>query len=153
YLRARHYDTQTGRFLTRDPFGGFPGDPLSLHKYFYAAANPVNNQDPSGQITFAGVYSATLVLYVLATIALDVTYTYFSPRGRAYHQSDPLTYVHELSTQVAREAAQCAVQAQLTSSSVNTTWFGNIHTTGWEESIRSGWLTILNAITNPLLDF
>lgn len=48
YLRARYYDTETGRFISRDSFEGFPDDPLSLHKYVYAENNPVNLIDPNG---------------------------------------------------------------------------------------------------------
>lgn len=51
YLRARWYQPQTGRFLSRDPFGGFATDPLSQHKYLYAHATPVNANDPSGHFT------------------------------------------------------------------------------------------------------
>jgi hypothetical protein len=38
-----------------DSFEGIVFDPLSLHKYLYAGANPANNTDPSGQFFgFAG---------------------------------------------------------------------------------------------------
>jgi RHS repeat-associated protein len=40
YLRARYYNPNTGRFLSRDP---------SLHKYLYAGGDPVNRIDPSGR--------------------------------------------------------------------------------------------------------
>ena len=52
YLRARWYAPTTGRFLTRDPFGRSSQDPMSLHKYLYANANPVNMRDPSGEFGF-----------------------------------------------------------------------------------------------------
>lgn len=48
YLRARYMNPATGRFWTRDSFPGINQDPSSLHKYLYAADNPVNNVDPSG---------------------------------------------------------------------------------------------------------
>ena len=48
YLRARYYNPQTGRFLSRDPEDGKAVDPASLHKYLYAGGNPVNRIDPSG---------------------------------------------------------------------------------------------------------
>lgn len=48
YLRARLDNPQTGRFLTMDTFEGDNEDPLSLHKYLYCQANPVNMDDPSG---------------------------------------------------------------------------------------------------------
>jgi RHS repeat-associated protein len=49
YLRARYHDPRTGAFLTRDPLAGNEGDPLSQHRYLYAAGNPVNRTDPSGR--------------------------------------------------------------------------------------------------------
>ena len=49
YLRARYYNPNTGRFLSRDPLEGDPTDPQSLHKYLYAGGDPVNRIDPSGR--------------------------------------------------------------------------------------------------------
>jgi RHS repeat-associated protein len=51
YLRARYYDTKTGRFSSRDSFEGFIQTPVALHKYLYANGNPVNYIDPSGFIS------------------------------------------------------------------------------------------------------
>ena len=48
YLRARYYDPSIGRLLRDDPFGGDLNDPVSLHKYLYTHADPVNLTDPSG---------------------------------------------------------------------------------------------------------
>jgi RHS repeat-associated protein len=52
YLRARYYNPQTGRFLSRDPEDGNPNDPASLHKYLYAGGDPVNAMDPTGRESF-----------------------------------------------------------------------------------------------------
>jgi RHS repeat-associated protein len=49
YLRARYYNPNTGRFLSRDPENGILTDPASLHKYLYANGDPVNRVDPSGR--------------------------------------------------------------------------------------------------------
>ena len=35
-------DTTTGRFISMDSYLGSVDDPVSLHKYLYANANPVN---------------------------------------------------------------------------------------------------------------
>lgn len=51
YLRARYFNPATGRFLVRDLFGGRATDPITLHKYLYANADPVNRTDPSGRLT------------------------------------------------------------------------------------------------------
>ena len=51
YNRARYMDPNLGRFWTMDTFEGNPSDPLSLHKYTYADANPVDRIDPSGNLS------------------------------------------------------------------------------------------------------
>ena len=43
YLRARYYNPVTGRFLNVDPMAG-----QGQRRYEYAAADPVNGKDPSG---------------------------------------------------------------------------------------------------------
>ncbi len=50
-LRARLYNPADGRFLTRDPWTGVVKKPGTLHKYLYAAGDPVDNRDPSGMDT------------------------------------------------------------------------------------------------------
>lgn len=46
--QARWLSTEIGRFMTMDTYPGDQEEPMSLHKYAYAADNPVNNSDPSG---------------------------------------------------------------------------------------------------------
>jgi RHS repeat-associated protein len=58
YLRARYYNSLTGRFLSRDPLGGKAVDPKTLHKYLYADGDPVNSMDPTGR----GVTLETVLL-------------------------------------------------------------------------------------------
>ena len=53
YNRARFYNQGIGRFATRDTDEGNQEDPLSLHKYAYAADDPVNKIDPLGRSFFA----------------------------------------------------------------------------------------------------
>ena len=48
YNRARYLNVTTGRFWSMDTFDGDISSPLSLHKYLYASADPVNALDPSG---------------------------------------------------------------------------------------------------------
>ena len=48
YLRARYMDPSTGAFISMDSYQGNLYDPVSLHKYLYANANPVMNTDPTG---------------------------------------------------------------------------------------------------------
>ena len=49
YLRARYYNPNTGRFMSRDPLDGKAKIPASLHKYLYANGDPVNRFDPMGR--------------------------------------------------------------------------------------------------------
>jgi RHS repeat-associated protein len=49
YLRARYYNPQTGRFMSRDPDNGHIGYPNTLHKYLYAGGDPINRLDPTGR--------------------------------------------------------------------------------------------------------
>ena len=48
YLRARYMNPTVGTFISMDSYEGSIDDPVSLHKYLYANANPVSNSDPSG---------------------------------------------------------------------------------------------------------
>jgi RHS repeat-associated protein len=52
YLRARYYDPQTGRFLGRDPLGGWLLNAQSQNRYTYVNNNPVLLIDPTG---FCGI--------------------------------------------------------------------------------------------------
>jgi RHS repeat-associated protein len=51
YNRARYLNTTTGRFWSMDSAEPVTRDPLTLHRYLYGGANPVNNSDPSGLYT------------------------------------------------------------------------------------------------------
>lgn len=48
FLRARYYDSGTGRFMTQDPYPGSTGRPETLNRYPYVGGNPVSRVDPSG---------------------------------------------------------------------------------------------------------
>jgi RHS repeat-associated protein len=64
YLRARYYDPEIGRFISRDPFTGFDTNIQSLNRYTYVQNNPVVYTDPSGKnpvlaaVGLAGFYGA-----------------------------------------------------------------------------------------------
>jgi RHS repeat-associated protein len=49
YLRARYYNQNTGRFMSRDSEDGKIKIPATLHKYLYAGGDPVNRIDPRGR--------------------------------------------------------------------------------------------------------
>ncbi len=68
YLRARYYDPELGRFLSRDTYTGEEDDPLSLHLYTYCANDGVNNVDPSGHVveTLVDIVSLGDSMYTFA---------------------------------------------------------------------------------------
>jgi len=53
YLRARYYNPNTGRFMSRDPEGGRPLNVRALHRYLYAGGDPANRIDPTGRVDLA----------------------------------------------------------------------------------------------------
>jgi RHS repeat-associated protein len=48
YYRARYYDVETGRFLSRDRWVGDYRRPQTLNKYVYCVNNPLKYSDPTG---------------------------------------------------------------------------------------------------------
>jgi len=54
YMRARWYDSTTGRFLARDPERGDAAFPAGLNGFNYAGANPSMFADPSGRAFTTG---------------------------------------------------------------------------------------------------
>ncbi len=54
YLRARWYDTASGRFTARDALAAFASAPASLNSFGYAGANPIVMADPSGLVASSG---------------------------------------------------------------------------------------------------
>ncbi|WP_455718515.1 polymorphic toxin-type HINT domain-containing protein, partial [Anaerosporobacter sp.] len=51
YLRARYMDPSMGTFISMDSYSGSNSDPITLHKYLYANANPVVYSDPTGNFS------------------------------------------------------------------------------------------------------
>ncbi len=68
YLRARYYDQSVGRFTQQDEWMGRDGEPVTLNKYVYAHADPVNFVDPSGYFGLSDVMGAVNVQGVLTII-------------------------------------------------------------------------------------
>lgn len=66
YLRARWMDPSTGLFLSLDPAPGRIFEPLTLHKYLYTVADPVNNVDPSGRESLPSQLTAVATSVALA---------------------------------------------------------------------------------------
>ena len=70
YLRARYYDQGVGRFTQQDTYMGNNSDPVSLHKYMYANADPVRYTDPTGNMSFASIGATTSIMGVLASTSI-----------------------------------------------------------------------------------
>ena len=69
-------DTTTGRFTSMDSYLGSVNDPVSLHKYLYANANPVNYIDPSGYFSLAELMEVVKTQGVLSGITYLNVNTY-----------------------------------------------------------------------------
>ena len=68
YLRARFYEPENGRFTRRDTYEGRISEPITLHKYLYANANPVNYKDPTGFFSVAEAHAAASIGNILNEI-------------------------------------------------------------------------------------
>lgn len=69
YLRARYMNPTTGTFITMDTYPGSIFDPVSLHRYLYANANPVMNSDPTGYYTLSEMNVSMKIQGVLSKLA------------------------------------------------------------------------------------
>jgi RHS repeat-associated protein len=58
YLRARYYQPEVGRFVTKDPWEGDVWRPGTLNRYVYVHNSPANCEDPSGLQEQEGTYSS-----------------------------------------------------------------------------------------------
>ena len=71
YNRARYLNTTTGRFWSMDTNEGQDEQPVTLHKYLYADADPVDGTDPSGnQDSMAELGAEMSISDTLNTISL-----------------------------------------------------------------------------------
>jgi RHS repeat-associated protein len=68
YLRARYYNPANGRFLSMDSFDGLAQNPITLHKYLYGNADPVNKVDPSGYFSLGSLSAGNAVRGILAAM-------------------------------------------------------------------------------------
>jgi RHS repeat-associated protein len=51
YLRARFYNPASGRFTSADAYEGSLNNPLSMNDYLYGDGDPVDNADPTGNMS------------------------------------------------------------------------------------------------------
>lgn len=69
YLRARYYDQGVGRFTQMDTWAGRNFDPITLHKYVYGNADPVNYVDPTGNFGLGSFGASFNIQFSLASSA------------------------------------------------------------------------------------
>ncbi len=98
YLRARYMNPNTGTFISMDSYNGSINDPVSLHKYLYANANPVTYSDPSGNAAVEGSLAVALAgdEYALTRLSIEMT---TSEMG--YYSRTPSEVVRHVATVIA----------------------------------------------------
>lgn len=69
YLRARDYDPKVGRFISMDEHQGSKRIPLTLNKYLYGNADPVNTIDPGGNFGMTMVMPSMSIGLNLSAVA------------------------------------------------------------------------------------
>ncbi len=68
YLRARYSSVDVGRFLSTDPATPLIDVPMTINRYVYAAADPINNTDPTGRFTLPEVLSVISIISSVASV-------------------------------------------------------------------------------------
>jgi RHS repeat-associated protein len=66
-LWRRSYNPEVGRFVSVDPHPGDLLNPVSLHKYLYANADPINHVDPTGLFSVASSLSVTGIQGIISS--------------------------------------------------------------------------------------
>ena len=83
YNRARYLNPDTGRFWSMDGYEGNSQEPLSLHKYMYAGADPIGMVDPGGNESLLDLMATMAIQYSLAAVVRPVAAQVFGAIGKA----------------------------------------------------------------------
>ncbi|MDQ3036992.1 MAG: hypothetical protein M3Y87_31655 [Myxococcota bacterium] len=75
YVRARSYDTASGRLLSRDPVIGVPAEPETRDPYGFARNTPTQFTDPTGEVTLQELGANLVSARVLASIAVSTLFS------------------------------------------------------------------------------
>lgn len=93
YLRARYLAYAAGRFISRDPFFGGLHDPHSRVAFSYVADNPINNSDPSGEVTLTEAITTVTIVGILTSVAPGVVNLFRRDgEGRGSYYPDAVVY-------------------------------------------------------------
>jgi uncharacterized protein RhaS with RHS repeats len=68
YMRARYYDPEIGRFISKDPIGLAGG----INQYVYSGQNPMNRIDPEGEGPIAIGICVGLTIYDVASTIYEL---------------------------------------------------------------------------------
>jgi RHS repeat-associated protein len=105
YLRARYLNPLSGRFLTRDRETGRIKLPVTLHKYLYVGADPVNWIDPLGRagLLLFGIQSGGMVAFSPGPTTQDTklcggTFEFFGKELDAGEAGGFIGVIHEHDT-------------------------------------------------------
>ncbi len=138
YLRARYYDQGIGRFTQIDKFDGIYIEPQSLHKYLYGESEPVNNIDPSGNISLSSIGATLRVNGQLARTSIATGRSQinrFLVRRVTRGNGDNLGFVGNMIKEYAREAFLDVLLSPIQSQASKTVQ-GTFAHTGFEKKIK-----------------
>ena len=76
YLRDRYYDQSICRFTIRDTYEGQIEELITLHKYIYTNANPVNYIDFTGLYSLSEFAAAGSIIGTLSGASIGSYYGY-----------------------------------------------------------------------------
>jgi hypothetical protein len=100
-------DPGVGRFVSVDPYDGDPQAPVSLHRYLYAAASPVNFVDPNGEsyISATGTLGINSILF---TVGRVVTSTAAQSFGQVVVEAAATVALAYATNEILRDVIQFA---------------------------------------------
>ncbi|MBU1752584.1 hypothetical protein KKG56_01805, partial [bacterium] len=98
FMRARYYDVNTGRFLSKDPLRGELMETGSLNRYVYAMNNPIMLIDISG-LSASDSYQSTLldtVVDIMGKASTVAKFSKYAKISKALGPFDVIGKVHFL---------------------------------------------------------
>jgi RHS repeat-associated protein len=104
YYRARYYDAELGRFISEDPIGFKAG----INFYAYVGNNPINANDPSGQVCSSAGGSTTCT----PPYAGAPTFSFPTPAGFPATLNGDSNFYHGYNIQVGAGSAGASALRQ-----------------------------------------
>ncbi|MBF7073946.1 hypothetical protein ISG33_11100 [Glaciecola sp. MH2013] len=92
YLRARYYSQGVGRFTQMDTWMGSAGSPMTLNKYAYGNADPINFSDSTGNFSITELQVVNNIRSNLSSLQIDLGISlldgYFNPDSASSNAGD-----------------------------------------------------------------